>query len=76
MCLVDEPKSGAILWNYFLPLALKSVYFMVQNFEPIAIFKISNKNKMFNVAIENRLNILNPSFRQEDLEIVTMFLRL
>jgi hypothetical protein len=19
MCLVDEPKSGAILWNYFLP---------------------------------------------------------
>jgi hypothetical protein len=22
MCLVDEPKSGAILWNYFFPLAL------------------------------------------------------
>jgi hypothetical protein len=19
LCLVDEPKSGAILWNYFLP---------------------------------------------------------
>ncbi|MEN8692562.1 MAG: hypothetical protein AB1Z20_21050, partial [Desulfobacterales bacterium] len=26
MCLVDEPKSGAILWNYFLPWPLVSVH--------------------------------------------------
>jgi hypothetical protein len=28
MCLVDEQKSGAILWNYFFPLALQLAIFI------------------------------------------------
>jgi hypothetical protein len=29
MCLVDEAKSGAILWDYFIPLALKMMMELV-----------------------------------------------